>query len=384
MHIILDEPRSDHPVDPNGFAVRGWVWLGDVQPSIAAVEIWSGDTMLGATERIESRPDVVAALSLPAGAKTGFVFTAHGCRDVAVRAVDLFLRIRLRSGSRMGPFCSTRVTASEEWRASSALKGERGLECSAGVSPPLIAEQRETEMAPLSGQPLDSVAVPPDHLQLRQIGCVHGPLFYSEGRALTMQVAGAFRDAGRPLEKAGAILDFGCGCGRVLWGLQHLPVHGEVWGSDLDTEAIAWNRTHLGHLARFQANAALPPARFRDGQFDAIYAISVFTHLPEEMQFAWLAELRRLLRPGGIFLASLHGAHYWRHGHPDVKAAVEARGFDYRTGAITDGLPDFYMVAYHSENYVRTRWSHFFDLIAFKEKYIAGLHDAAVMRRRED
>ena len=55
-----------------------------------------------------------------------------------------------------------------------------------------------------------------------------------------------------------------------------------------------------------------------------------------------------------------------------------------RTGGITDGLPEFYMVAFHSESYVRARWTRFFEFVALKERHIDGLHDAVIMRRRHD
>lgn len=225
--------------------------------------------------------------------------------------------------------------------------------------------------------------LPPDHLQIRQVAGVWGAAFYTEGRVIIDQVAAAFRAAGRPLECAAAILDFGCGCGRVLRSFQHCPHDGEVWGCDVDAEAIAWDRAHLGGIARFCRNPPLPPAPFAAGTFDAIYAISVFTHMPEEVQFAWLAELRRLLRPGGIFLASLHGRHYWT-ADPGVKAEVEARGFAYRTGAPTPGLPDYYMVAFHAEAYLRGQWSRFFEFVDLREKLIHNLHDAVILRRRND
>src|SRR5262249_14848680 len=49
------------------------------------------------------------------------------------------------------------------------------------------------------------------------------------------------------------------------------------------------------------------PLRYRDASFDLVYAFSVFTHLPESLQLAWMGELRRVLRPGGYLLISLHG-----------------------------------------------------------------------------
>ena len=244
----------------------------------------------------------------------------------------------------------------------------------------ILERELKTIRGQLAARPGD---LPPDHLQVRQVAGVWGSAFFTEGRKIFDQVAASFRAADRPLENAAAILDFGCGCGRVLWSFQHCAHAGEVWGCDIDAEAIAWNRAHLGGIAQFCRNPPLPPAPFPDGRFDAIFAISVFTHLPEEIQFAWLAELRRLLRPGGIFLASLHGRHYWT-ADPSVKAEVETRGFAYRTGAPTPGLPDYYMVAFHSESYLRNKWTQFFEFVALQEQHIHSLHDAVIMRRRDD
>ncbi len=233
----------------------------------------------------------------------------------------------------------------------------------------------------LFSQALLPVELPPDHLQVRQVGGVWGPEFYAAGEAIFGQLAAAFNEVGEPLEHTAAVLDFGCGCGRVLRSFRALRPTGEVWGSDIDAEAIAWNRAHLGDIGQFCCNAPRPPLPFADGHFSAIYSVSVFTHLPEELQFAWLEELRRVLRPGGVLLASVHGRRYWS-ADPGVKAEVETRGHAYRTGAVTDGLPDFYMSAFHSEAYVRREWARYFDIVAYKENYVHGAHDLAVVRRR--
>lgn len=230
---------------------------------------------------------------------------------------------------------------------------------------------------------LAPVDLPPDHLQIRQVGGVWGRSFLTEGRLLFDRIHAALGEAGCNLARAERILDFGCGCGRVLWTFKHLPHTGEVWGCDIDAEAIAWNTEHLGAVAQFRCNPPLPPAPFPDGYFDALYSVSVFTHLPEEMQFAWLAELRRVVRPGGVLLVSLHGEHYWRADR-GVCAEVEAQGFAYRTGARTDGLPDFYMVAFHSEAYVRREWSRYFEVLELRPRYLHGAHDVALLRRRPD
>jgi SAM-dependent methyltransferase len=236
------------------------------------------------------------------------------------------------------------------------------------------------------GRPSATLALPlpPDHLQARQVGSAWGEAFYREGRVILGQLEAAFAQAGLPLGQARSILDFGCGCGRVLAGFADLPHAGTLWGCDIDAEAIAWDASNLQALAAFRVNPALPPAPFDNGQFDAVYSVSVFTHLPEEMQFAWLAELRRIVRPGGLVVASIHGGHYCRDANAEVRAEVATRGFSYRSGAVTEGLPDFYMVAMHSEAYVRAKWGRFFELVAYHERLVHGVHDAVVLRRTAD
>ncbi len=231
--------------------------------------------------------------------------------------------------------------------------------------------------------PLDPVQPPPDHLQVRQVGSVWGANFYPAGRQIFDQIADAFAQVKHPLTAAERVLDFGCGCGRVLRSFGEVNHTGEIWGCDIDGESIAWNETNLAELARFYANPSEPPTRWEDGFFSAIYTVSVFTHLPEELQMAWVRELHRLLSAGGVLVASLHGEHYWQRD-PAVAAEVAQRGFAYRTGEATAGLPEFYMVAYHSIEYIRQNWGRYFEVLAHLPAYIAGAHDAVVLRRRAD
>ncbi|MDB6092724.1 MAG: hypothetical protein JWM32_286 [Verrucomicrobia bacterium] len=230
------------------------------------------------------------------------------------------------------------------------------------------------------GHELNPSVLPPPHLQVRQVGGDWGKNFFVSGGEMFDQIAAAAAEFGKPLGDAERILDFGCGCGRVLKSFARFPHRGEVWGSDIDPEAIAWNRGNLGDVALFDCNATVPPLAFPDAFFDFIFSVSVFTHLPEEMQLAWVAELRRVLKPGGMLIASLHGERYWS-ADPGVKAEVVAKGYAYRTGPVTAGLPEFYMSAFHSEAYIRAKWSEYFEVLAVKPAYIHGVHDAAILRR---
>ena len=104
------------------------------------------------------------------------------------------------------------------------------------------------------------------------------------------------------------LLDFGCGSGRVLRNWRHLETT-RIYGTDYNREMIDWCRTHLG-FAHFETNDLSPPLCWGDETFAFIYALSVFTHLDVPLQKAWLAELRRIVKPAGYLLFTTHG-EYW-------------------------------------------------------------------------
>ena len=102
-----------------------------------------------------------------------------------------------------------------------------------------------------------------------------------------------------------AIFDFGIGCGRVARHWQNLDGP-RIVGSDYNGRLVRWCNESLPFVSAHQ-NQLVPPLSEPDGQFDLVYAISVFTHLTEPMQRAWIAELRRVMKPGGLLLLSTAG-----------------------------------------------------------------------------
>jgi SAM-dependent methyltransferase len=106
----------------------------------------------------------------------------------------------------------------------------------------------------------------------------------------------------------GRVLDFGCGSGRILrhW---HRAEGLELHGTDYNPHLIAWC-TRNYPFARFRVNELEGPLPYPDESFDFAYAWSVFTHLPETLEEHHVAELARVLRPGGHLLATFHGEFY--------------------------------------------------------------------------
>ena len=132
--------------------------------------------------------------------------------------------------------------------------------------------------------------------------------FLEGGRLAYRSMADALAGQGIRIESLRSVLDFGCGCGRVTrYWYSHRNTR--VSGTDFNPAPIGWCRRHLP-FARFTGNAPIPPLAFPGEEFDFIYALSVFTHLPEERQAAWMKELSRVLRPGGVLLLTTHGESY--------------------------------------------------------------------------
>ena len=128
---------------------------------------------------------------------------------------------------------------------------------------------------------------------------------------------------GIEIDELEAILEFGCGCGRIT-RVFHSLKKAKVYGTDYNRRLIDWCRQCLP-FAEFETNELSPPLAYRDAQFDFIYAYSVFTHLTESLQHGWLAELSRVLKPGGhLFLTTMGAAFAQEHLPPQAKEQFAA------------------------------------------------------------
>jgi SAM-dependent methyltransferase len=103
-----------------------------------------------------------------------------------------------------------------------------------------------------------------------------------------------------------SVLDFGCGAGRTLRHFIPEARTATFWGCDIDAESIDWLEANLSPPLRVFRNGAEPPLSQPDERFDLIWAVSVFTHLVESWS-SWLLELRRVLKPGGLLVATFMG-----------------------------------------------------------------------------
>jgi SAM-dependent methyltransferase len=232
----------------------------------------------------------------------------------------------------------------------------------------------------------DGYPMPPVPLRYRVHGSVKPGGFCQVGMNCARDIEKLLEDHGRSYTDFRRVLDFGCGCGRVLRFLPRIETDaGQVVGTDIDPMAIAWCRRHLA-FARWGVNGALPPLGYPSESFDFVFAISVFTHLDEYFQNAWLHEIDRILRPNGLFLATLHGESFAERVREENVATIADCGICCQVGQTgvmkLDGLPDYYQATFHSRHYVEHIWGEMFEILEYREKGMNGRQDAVLLRKR--
>jgi SAM-dependent methyltransferase len=226
--------------------------------------------------------------------------------------------------------------------------------------------------------------LPPAFLRKRIHGAEDVSTFDQAGRAIAADV---FKYLDR-VETSGPefrMLDFGVGCARVLRPLQDQSASAaprrdkvEWYGCDIDGQAIDWCQTYLGSRAKFVVNETMPPLPFPDRFFDFVYSISIFTHLPEAMQFAWLEEINRVLKAGAVAVISTHS-----FGAPRKRKEEKliAHGFHHGGGKGAEGLPDFYQTSYHTRQYIEREWARYISVEGFVEKGVNTDQNLVLCRR---
>lgn len=142
----------------------------------------------------------------------------------------------------------------------------------------------------------------------------------------------ALEEAGIVLDGLSAVLDFGCGTGRMLHGL-HSRVGGDgaFWGVDQDAARIDWAQCNLSPPMSFVTCSTLPHLTFEDRMFDLVTAGSVFSHI-SEMADAWLLELLRVTKVGGHLYLTIQDEAY-------VAATKAREDEDWLTPVLADHWP---------------------------------------------
>lgn len=114
------------------------------------------------------------------------------------------------------------------------------------------------------------------------------------------------------------VLEVGCGTGFVLKELVHICQRGEVIGTDLYPEAVAFASARAG--CQVLVGDVLKPLNL--GLFDVVCAFDVIEHLDDDVSI--LQGLRKLLKPGGTLLVTVP-AHQYLWSYFDESACHKRR-----------------------------------------------------------
>jgi SAM-dependent methyltransferase len=229
------------------------------------------------------------------------------------------------------------------------------------------------------------VPVPPARLRFRVHGDVNADSYITTGQTLAQNIQTLCTATGRDFESFTSVLDFGCGCGRVIQHLQSRSAPStKLFASDIDHELVEWGSANLRGI-QWSINNHRPPLPFNDESFDLIYAISVFTHLDQDYEKVWLQELRRVARPEATLILTVHGKYAFEMMGLPFKAELEHDGFIFISDAKgrfkLDGFPDFYQTACHTKEYVKKQWSTLFEVVDYVERGINDHQDAVVLKK---
>ena len=204
------------------------------------------------------------------------------------------------------------------------------------------------------------------------------------GTHCSITIKNLIKNSGKDIASFQKILEFGCGCGRVIRHLHDADAAYELYGTDVDEKEINWCRKNLNKICHFETNSYLPPLKYETNTFDLIYSISVFTHLEEQSQFLWLKELHRIAKPKSLVIISVNRISMLSDEETSKKGIiVRERTTDavQRSWLGKKEYPSSYYDAFHNPEYIKREWSKYFRIIDYCPGAITSYQDAVVLEK---
>jgi SAM-dependent methyltransferase len=213
----------------------------------------------------------------------------------------------------------------------------------------------------------DGLAVPPAKLRVLIAGDSDLDRFLISGERESRIVRDTVARAGTPVNAMDAILDWGCGCGRVTRWWSDLDGVA-VTACDYNAELVDWVGANLPFTTALR-NRLEPPLPVGDASQDLVYAFSVLTHLPDELALEWMREIRRVLAPGGLFFFTTHGEACRDRVTPEeAKALSRGESVVQFSGIAGTNL----CAAYHPRAFVESRLADGFEVVDAVEAHLGG------------
>jgi SAM-dependent methyltransferase len=188
----------------------------------------------------------------------------------------------------------------------------------------------------------------------------------------------------------GRYFDFGGSTGRVFRHFAFQSDAWDVWSSDFKVSSVEWNLKYFPTTIKVLLNNSSPSLPLPDDYFDLVTAFSVFTHI-NEPEIAWLLELRRILKVGGIACISVHDEATWTDPGPHLREAVlrdrpeiaDLATFPEPKTVVPWRDDDPYNCnVFHAREHIERVWGRFFEICAVHPRYLEA--QTLVVCRRPD
>jgi SAM-dependent methyltransferase len=253
------------------------------------------------------------------------------------------------------------------------------------------------DLASVSNQDIHSVPAPSDR---EGYGGQNHRLYWESGLIDFIKVQNV---AGKLLGgNALKLLDFGCSSGRFARHPTLIEPSWQIFACDIDAMHIKWVKTFLPpKIVAFQ-NTIYPHLPLPDSSLDMVTAFSVFTHI-DQLEDAWLLEIRRILRPGGILYASAHTERVWSRiaDRPaTLKFMLTCRpqwsvpeGMELSEALFRSEMPGDHLIlrfrdggayvahTFHSQTFIKDNWGRLFDVLEIYDAYHTDFQDVVVLQK---
>lgn len=184
----------------------------------------------------------------------------------------------------------------------------------------------------------------------------------------------------RPLLRTASVLEFASGHGRFTRHLVKALGAERVTVSDIVADAVDFSQRTFG--VKGFASASVPEQVRWPRQYELVFVLSLFSHLPRSTWTRWLQVLRDAVAPGGLLVFSTHG----------VKAAdfdsvkLDDDGFFFAPSSESNAIDaNEYGTAFTSERFVLDRIAETWGSDALRHRSLVHFwnhQDAYVLQRR--